>query len=686
MPSSSSTPGVDSVVSSAVSKGPWSVVGGQWSLFRSPVLAIGLFAILWLDLIRQLHYTWDTREQYAYGWFVPFFALFLLWRRWADRPGPMASVSSFKSQVSSLPPPSDLNSQLSTLNSQLRPSGPWSVVLFGSHWSVVSGLVVFLAALLLPLRVIFEINADWPLIAWAYALIVVGLTLYAFYLAGGWPWVRHFAFPVAFILVAVTWPYRIEKGLTQNLMQVVANITVEILGILGVPAVQKGNLIEVATGVVGIDEACSGIRSFQSTFMAGLLMGELYRLRTKARLGLLAGGLLLAFCFNICRTLLLSWQANKEGMSALAKWHAPAGLTITVACFFALWALAGLFTARSGGQGARSREQGAGSAAQKAGDGGQRSAVSNQQPAVRGPWSVARGHREAVSSQWSVVSGPRAFMLVLGFWTLLILAATELWYRSHAIKDEGVYHWSVSLPTNNPSFKTVEMAPRSVKILKTDVAATGSWREADGSDWSAYFFRWNPRSVQTVFRSRLHRPEVCLSAAGLREIGDSTVVVFDISTLKIPFRKYTFEAEGKVLHVFFSQWEDGFEQQAGMRGSKQADRLQSVSHGRRRVGQQTLELVLRGYGSLQAAEDAVRKRLPDLIQAGGRPSRTTADGSFGSRTTCPDVGFPRRALSVSRVAVAVEARLPQRATDIVTRSAEVAPRRRGKPTLSAESV
>jgi len=89
------------------------------------------------------------------------------------------------------------------------------------------------------------------------------------------PWVRHFAFPVGFILVAVVWPWRIEKGLTQDLMQVVASLTVELLGWLDIPALQRGNLIELGTGTVGIDEACSGIRSFQATLMISLFLGEL---------------------------------------------------------------------------------------------------------------------------------------------------------------------------------------------------------------------------------------------------------------------------------------------------------------------------------------------------------------------------------------------------------------------------
>jgi Transmembrane exosortase (Exosortase_EpsH) len=52
----------------------------------SLLFALCLFSVLWLDLIRLLGTQWEAREQYAYGWFVPIFALGLLWRRWLDRP------------------------------------------------------------------------------------------------------------------------------------------------------------------------------------------------------------------------------------------------------------------------------------------------------------------------------------------------------------------------------------------------------------------------------------------------------------------------------------------------------------------------------------------------------------------------------------------------------------------------
>jgi exosortase len=512
-------------------------------------LPILLFCIPWADLIRQLSFEWEAREQYGYGWFVPILAMALLWRRWLDRPIPSGSRTS--------------------------------------DFLLFTGTICLALASLLPLRVIYEINPDWPLISWLYTFIVVSLTLYAFFLAGGWQWVGHFAFPVSFILVAIVWPYRVEKALIQDLMQVVASLTVELLGWLDIPALQRGNLIELSTGTIGIDEACSGIRSFQSSLMAALLMGELYRLRTHGRMALLACGLALGFAFNVVRTSLLSWQANEHGLQALEKWHDPAGVSIAVTCFFGLWAIAILI----------------------------RKWTASLSPPYSGPTSVVAHPASSLGAM------PQTYLVAVGCWALCSLALTEVWYRSHEIKNPGEFHWMASLPTNNPTFHQIELAPRSVQLLKHDLATTGKWQEPDGSQWTGYFLRWFPRSINSVIMSRIHRPDRCLTAAGMRQVADAGIKYFAAGNLELPFRRYVFEAEGRVFHVFFCQWEDGSEKQMGLMDSNQTDRLRSVLVGRRRVGNQSLELMVSGYATLEEADRALALRLPQLVQPEGRPPR-----------------------------------------------------------------
>jgi exosortase len=503
-----------------------------------------LFAVLWIDLIRMLSYTWETQEQYSYGWFVPLFSIFLFATRWASRPGANQSARDH------------------------------------NHRKLVVSILV-VAVVLVPLRAVFEINADWPLIAYAHSALVVVVSLQALYLAGGWPWVRHFLFPTAFILVAVAWPYRIEKGLTQNFMQLAAGLTVEILGLGGIPALQRGNLIELSTGVLGVDEACSGIRSFQSTFMASLLMGELYRFRIGWRLGFVGIGLIIAFTFNIIRTFLLSWIASRDGITSIDKWHDSAGLSITVACFFCLWLLAVIVKRYLTRTEARA-------------DLAPPTATEERQPMTMG---VLRGYFAAI-----------------GIVTLISLGATEIWYRTSDAKHAGIFQWDLNFPTNRLNYKTVQLTPRVSRSLGYDEGGAATWTGDRGEEWNVYFFRWNQRSLQSMFKARGHRPEVCLPASGFRQIGDFRIVSFSKETITLPFYSYIYEADGRVSYVFFCQWQDGFHQQMELAGAKQSDRIRSVLDARRRLAMQTLEILITNCATPEEAEARLRSTLPGLIR------------------------------------------------------------------------
>jgi len=535
------------VVSSSVGL---SSSGALWRLG----LPLAIFAILWVDLVRQLSYMWSTSEQYAFGWFVPIFVLGLFWKRWMSRPAGQPSAPPF--------------------------------------WLVA--LVAAAALAFLPLSIIHEINQDWSSCSYLLTAVVVAISLYAVYLLGGWPWVRYFAFPVCFILVAVNWPYRIDNSLKHRLMNAVTAATVEILGWLDVPAIRHGNVIELSTTSVGVEDACSGIRSLQSTVMAALFLGELYLLRLPLRFLLLALGIPLAFCLNIVRVLFLTWQASSSGAAVIAKWHDSAGMTIFMVCFGCLWIIA--LVLKRKGQGAEDRDP--------------QPSTLNPQPST---------------------PLPRAFMVAVGCWALLCMAATEGWYRAHDISPAQTVHWGVQFPTNYLSAHKTWMDPEVLQVLKCDRGDGYSWEEPDGGHWSAFFFGWRAGAATSRIAARDHRPEYCLPSKGFRIKADLGIHRLPAHGLELPFREYIFEEEGQVLYVFFCLWENGAETQTGLGNSKYLDRLQSALAGRRRLGQQTLEICVSGYAGMTEAEAAVRQRLPSLIQLGTAPESPAAPDLPGER-------------------------------------------------------
>ena len=133
-----------------------------WANFIVPALFL---AAVWAGVINHLKGEWSYNPQYSYGWSVPFLAIYLLLRRWPDRPAAN------------------------------RP---------GLAAARLCRVVIVLGALfLLPLRFISVANPDWRLLSWLFALDAEVISLGVIFLAGGWRAVRYWAFPFLFFLIAV---------------------------------------------------------------------------------------------------------------------------------------------------------------------------------------------------------------------------------------------------------------------------------------------------------------------------------------------------------------------------------------------------------------------------------------------------------------------------------------------------
>ena len=96
--------------------------------------------------------------------------------------------------------------------------------------------IVCAATILLPVRLFEVANPDWRPLGWVHAGGVVTVTLIFLWTVGGTAWLRHFAFPIAFIFVAVPWPSAVEQPVVQGLMRWIAGAAAETISLFGVPA------------------------------------------------------------------------------------------------------------------------------------------------------------------------------------------------------------------------------------------------------------------------------------------------------------------------------------------------------------------------------------------------------------------------------------------------------------------
>lgn len=107
-------------------------------------------------------------------------------------------------------------------------------------------------------------------------------------------------------------------------------VTANVIGALhlvGVPAQQQGNLIELASTTVGVAEACSGIRSLLSCIYAGFFFAAWQVRSPGKRAVLILAAPLLAILMNFIRSLILTLMAN-AGRDITGFWHDATGFAI----------------------------------------------------------------------------------------------------------------------------------------------------------------------------------------------------------------------------------------------------------------------------------------------------------------------------------------------------------------------
>lgn len=507
------------------------------------------FLWLWFVLINHLRVEWTLNAQYAYGWAVPFLCVFLIWQR---------------------------------IRMQVGDRQPMVFEIFFSAKRLLLPVTVGLALLYLPTRLIQEANPDWRLVSWGLAIEVIGLTFCLLYVAfrDSKFVLRDFFFPIAYFLVAVPWPSAVEGPIIQSFTRMDVAATTEIMGLFGIPAIPHGNVIEVATGSVGIDEACSGIRSFQATLMVSLFLGEWLRLGSKQRLQLVLSGFLFSLLFNFMRLCVLVSVASRHGIAAVSRWHDPTGVTILLGCLFGLWFLAHWFARKN--------------------------------PKVEIPSPKTSRSRVSVANS----PFPTFAFFGLAFWLLIAETCVTNWYRYHEARMPSPVTWDIKWPVNL-TMRQLPIAPETRQILRYDEADSRAW-QADDRSWQVVYLRWNPGSVATRLTYN-HTPEVCLTASGHRIAEMSAPMNLTARGLEFPFRFYRLGDTPQPVFVGYCLWEDRATSHAFNTASLGwGNRLGPVLEGQRNTGQRSIELVITGVNDFNSARDAVEKLLNDIVSVGNK--------------------------------------------------------------------
>jgi exosortase len=193
------------------------------------LLAAWLYAPFVFGLAQQ----WWQDPNYTHGFFVPVFALFLVWERRA---------------------------KLAAL--RIKPA-----------WF---GLVMLLVAL----RTLFLATnrSEFRLYRLSVLLFIAGVVVFL----AGWKHLAAISFPLAFLVLMIPSSTLLEH-ITFPLQIVASRAASFLLMLAGVPSIREGNIILLPTARLEVAEACSGIRSLFSLLTLTIVYGYLAETRITVR-------------------------------------------------------------------------------------------------------------------------------------------------------------------------------------------------------------------------------------------------------------------------------------------------------------------------------------------------------------------------------------------------------------------
>ncbi len=274
--------------------------------------ALGLAAGFQVFTAWDQSHWWRLKEDYLFGWLVPAFVAFVVYDRWPRIETELRSCAAAGS---------------------VRAAGPaaWGLRLLAGGMLAGGALMFLLGSFY---RASAGTSQPGTL---AITLGMVGLVLPLLFIAapespapvpGSWrrdPRVRLtglFLFPAAVWLISAPMVSAVESQVNLALLRRVVSVVAAVFDFLGLPIEQQGNVlvlppIDGKPNQVGVEDACSGIRSLTACLFAGSFLAAVFVDRTWKKIALVAAALGLAFLTNLGRSLFLTAWAYTHGHEAI---------------------------------------------------------------------------------------------------------------------------------------------------------------------------------------------------------------------------------------------------------------------------------------------------------------------------------------------------------------------------------
>lgn len=196
------------------------------------------------------------------------------------------------------------------------------------------GLLAVLAGCLLFLT--GKLGAEYFVSRVSFLIVAAGL-IWTFW---GTARLRLLAFPFTLLLTCIPLPEILFKSLAAPLQLMASDVATRVVQIFGIVAFRDGNVIQLAGLSLGIEEACSGLRSLSSLAALAVLVGFLHLRRPLGRVLLFAAAIPIAILVNLVRIVGTALFSDRFPEIAHGFYHAFSGWAVFAAGFGVMWLVA----------------------------------------------------------------------------------------------------------------------------------------------------------------------------------------------------------------------------------------------------------------------------------------------------------------------------------------------------------
>jgi exosortase len=255
-------------------------------------------------------YWWGAREDYSFGYLVPLFAIYVIYDRWPVIRSYLLRGEAPEVVATPAAPVTTVFTQLFEWLAYAVFLGGLSLFAIGALLRSVTGpqnpasLAIaagFGGLLLSVIFIMTKERVDGQSLSLKSRLMLTGL----------------FLFPALIWLISAPMVSVVEKEIRVFLLTKVTIVVFNLFDIIGYAIEREGNVLLLPQGQVGVEEACSGIRSLTACLFAGSFLAAVFLNRFWKKVLLVVAAMCFAVLTNLIRSIFLTLWAYNYGSQAI---------------------------------------------------------------------------------------------------------------------------------------------------------------------------------------------------------------------------------------------------------------------------------------------------------------------------------------------------------------------------------